>query len=372
MQSTKEHTRVPRKAGRNLSNRKEAVSNSVWGKGKAGKSCTSLSCNTNDFLTEEFCNVPVSEMDPLFSDVNYRYLYESAKNYSRLLEKDFTTEYNPENLHELYDDLDKTVSTRHQLSLVDQDGILHFRIDEVCHGQVLFYIPCEILDKTTGQFREILLQFFRILKFVHKLIAQKNSYHCEGLFEELEYQEELIKEGNEEEASEALDELDSDYLQLLKSYHNGDISITLDQINEVPAYTPGELLGITEKYTPADYKEKKLLSVVNRGLRDFLLSEDNIFNYVGMPDFDPESGYTPMGADELIMIIYADDVICGSMIESVNCECENGESTYFCSGQLKLTPNTDTLMSKNDFVEPFLNWVLELCKELYAYTSKKK
>lgn len=368
MQATRKHTRVSRKAGKNLSNGKVALRNTLRSKGTGEESSPTLSCHTNDYLKETFRSVPASELDPLFSEDNYRYLYDCAKNYASLLEQGFEVEYAPSAFRDLYEKFERIIPGRYNLTLIDKDGKIHFRIDESCHSQTLFYIPCEILDMTNGQFREILLQFFRILKFVHNLTAQRNSYHCEGLFQELEYQEELIAEGQESD----VEDMDSDYVQLLKSYRDGDIGKTLDQVDEHPAYAPGELVDIIEKYTPANASEKKLLSLIHDGLNDHFLSEEPIFIYVGTPDFDSAGGNTPMRADELMMIIYADDWICNNMIESVNCECENGESEYFCSGSIELTPDMDSLMEKNTFVEPFLDWILELFNVLNEFKPNGK
>lgn len=361
MQAIKEHTRVSRGTGKDISVGEVALGIPVRSDSPGKEGNTSFRGYSNDFLKEEFKSIPARELDPLFSDDNYRFLYESAKNYCGLLKKEFAVDYDPDDIEYMYNHFDSLIPGGHNLVIFDMDGRLQFRIDEICHSQTLFYIPCEILDKTKGQFREILLQFFRILKFVHNLTSQRNSYHCEGLFQEIDYNDELIEEGQEAEI-----EMDDDYVKLLRSYRNGKIGATLDQVDKHPDYAPGELFDIIEKYEPRDDQEKAILTIISKGLDEYLSSEIPIFNYVAAPDYDPESS-TPMEANELIMIVYAEDWVSQNMIESINCSCEECESEYFSSGKIELTPNTDVLMEKNDFAKPFLDWVCKLCDLLYAF-----
>ena len=362
MQAVKERKRVSQRVRQDIGKRKIAlVSKKRSGRTEA-EDYYPLCSRSNDYLKEVFREIPLLELEPIFSEPNYNYLYDSAKNYFRLLGEEFAVQYNPSELRNLYDSLDNVLK-RGVLSIIEKDDSLSFRIDEPCRTQTLFYIPCEILDKTNGRFREILLHFFRILKYVHNLTSLKDNYSYSAILDELNYQEELRQECGDTE-------MYYEHETRLKSYRDGDIGSTLSLVDKLPDYAPGELIDIIEKYSPASEKEKALLSVIHKGLDEFLCSEDSIFNYVGTPDFAPDSGNTPMDSKGLFMIIYAADLVCENMIEYINSDCQECESEFFCSGQIELTPDTDVLMEKNDFVEPFLDWLIELSDKLYNFKTK--
>lgn len=324
-------------------------------KRKKEKSHSRVQDPGNDFLKEQFNDISLIDNDPLFSEKNYAYLYDSARNYAGLLENEFTEAYEPKEFRKLYTALDSIIPQGQVLSLSEREGLLYFSVSEPSYSNMLFYIPCEIVDKTEGKFREILLEFFRILKFTQGLQAQKDSYHCDGLFQEIEmYEDEGI-------------EVRHEHLDLLKSYNDGAIGKTLSLINEHPEYAPNELRSILAKYEPASDREEKVLKLIDEGL-ELMEPEIPILRYAKAFDLDPD-GYIPMGAEELIMIVYADDWMVGQMIESVNVSCSECEPELFCVGDLDLTPQTDCLMRKDGFVESFISWVLKLCNELYEYVD---
>ncbi|NDV81357.1 hypothetical protein [Bacteroides sp. 51] len=288
----------------------------------------------------------------MFREENYRYLYESARNYAGLLEKEFKVKYEPREFRKLFEGLDEIIP--YHLQINNADDKLYFSAYKTCHSQQLFYLPCRILENTSGRVNHILLEFFRILKWSQKLQAMKDSYHVDGLFQELDIYRE---EG-------AADE----YIELLQSYQDGDIGILLDQVNEHPAYNPSELLNVISGYTPSTEKEKELLEVLAEGL-SLMRTETSILKFSRAFDFDPESDYseTPMGAEELIMIVYDDDYIVEQMIESVNMSCESCESELFCAGEIDLTPGSDQLMEINNYVIEFLDYLIRLSQKLYEY-----
>lgn len=304
----------------------------------------------------------MSELDPLFSEENYKYLYDSAMNYLRLKGIEAVIPYEPENLRDLYNAFDEAMREEN-VTIKENDGRLSFHLDLSYCRNTLYYIPCNILDKTEGEFRNIILEFFRILYTVNNLQSQLNSYHVKGLFQELDYDEELREEGQESE-------LDTDYLNLLKRYREGDINVTLGFITIRPEYAPGELQDIIERYIPKNEKEKALLPVLHDGL-ELMLSETPIFNYVGRPDYDPDSGCDLTTADELYMIVYdLNDGITDMMIESINAVEENGCSEYFSIAQTDLTPETDELMKEDSYPKAFIDWTAKLIDELIDYDDK--
>lgn len=322
---------------------------------QAEKSNTEVRESGNDFLTSIFKPIRIIDIDPLYSEENYKYLYDSAKNYTRLLEKEFSIDYDPGNFNNLYTEFDKKVPTGQSLYIIEKDNKLHFKITQAYDNNTLYYIPCEIIDKSSGTFRDILIEFFCILRYTQKLTPQMDSYHCTGLMEELEYQEE----------SGELD-LSDDYIQLLKSYRDGDIHNCLELVNSHPKYAPTELQQIISEYKPQSKKESEILVLLLQGL-EILKYEISIFQFAEVPNsFDP-SGYgeVPMSADELVMIVYSDDIIVENMIESVNMSCQECASEYFCAGLIELTPDTEKAMEPEWFVVKFLEWLSKFISKLY-------
>jgi hypothetical protein len=325
------------------------------GSKQAKKSNTEVRESGNDFLTSIFKPIRTIDIDPLYSEANYKYLYDSAKNYTGLLNKGFNIEYNPTDFNSLYTEFDKKVPEGQSLYIFEKDNKLHFKITQAYDNNTLYYIPCEIIDQSSGVFRDILIDFFCILKYTQKLTSQMDSYHCSGLLEELEYQEE----------SGELD-IDDDYLQLLKSYKDGDIAKTLDLVNSHPKCAPCELQKIISEYKPQSEKESEILVLLLQGL-EILKYEISIFQYAEVPNsYDPAGyGEVPMSADELVMIVYADDIIVENMIESVNMSCQECECEYFCAGIVELSPDTEQAMQPEWFVVNFLEWLSKFISKLY-------
>lgn len=322
---------------------------------EAEKSNTKVRKSGNDFLTFTFKPIHTIDINPLYSEESYRCIYDSAKNYTSLLNKEFNVKYDPRDFNSLFTEFDKKVPEYQSLYIFEREDKLCFKITQAYNDNTLYYIPCEIINQTEGTYRDILIDFFCILKYTQKLTPQKDSYHCSVLLDDLDYQEECGE----------LD-LEDEYMQLLKRYKDGDIHNTLELVNSIPKYTPFELQQIIANYEPQSVKESDILVLLLQGL-ELLKHEISILEYAEVPNsFDPsECGEVPISADDLIMIVYADDMVAENMVESINMSSEVAESEYFCAGIIELSPDTENVLEPEWFVENFLEWITKFISKLY-------
>lgn len=85
MQATKtRHTGVSQRSGTDTDKRKRTVEHTGRTNGKSQKRAAINRSYANDFLKTKFETVPTIDLDPLFSENNYRYLYDSAANGKRV------------------------------------------------------------------------------------------------------------------------------------------------------------------------------------------------------------------------------------------------------------------------------------------------
>lgn len=308
--------------------------------------------STNDFLTSSFKPIPVIECDTRFSSDNYTFLFESAKNYCSMIDKEFDLVPDGKSFRKLYETFNRLLPNKQILYIVEEEGRLQYKIVQSMRDNTLYYIPACILNKTKGRLKNITACFLQHLHRSQKLDNIKNTYHWESF--ENDYEEYRDSE-----------ELDEEYLGYLKDYLHGKISKYLDLATAKPTLELYELVDLIQSYKPRRKKDRELIELIEEGI--YLLDQNKcIMHYAEAPEGCNEE-CEPIRADELIMIIYDDDIICQYMIENVNTSSQESDSEYFSCGELLITPDTEMPFEADDYAIHFIEWLAKFIAKLYEY-----
>ena len=322
---------------------------------------------SSNFLNTVFRPVPVTRLNPLFNRNNYDFLYRSARNYSCLLGSSFDYLPKEKDFTGLFRYFEGLLPDGQHLLLTRENKKLLFKVrfgDDFLFGEV-FFIPIEILNKTEGMFRDILLSFFRLFHYAHHFSPKENFYDYE-----------MIVDSYFEEWYEIEHEDDSELRNFLKAYREGYINDTFSLIYQKPCRGVEELEKLIENYTPRNIMEENLVTSIKQGI-NIINRGKNIFRYVCRPgktdenfyDADEEDGM--IEAERMLRFIYSRyDYVSESYLECINAESGNIANEYFPRGSLVLTPDTKGLL-KVDFVECFFTWLTEFINVLYDYEQFK-
>lgn len=305
----------------------------------------------NGFLTSVFKPIYETDVNPLFRPENYCYLYNSAKNCAGLLGENFVLEHDPRNFEAICDKLDSLLPKDMEVRLFEKNNKIHLKIIDNLADNLLYYIPCKIIDETEGEFRDILIEFFRLLQDKQRMTPLLESQHFEMWKEEVENYYDNMGE-----------EPDDEWMELVKRYVDGDISKTLKLVDEKTAFDVFSLQVLIDHYKPDCEREQKILCSMKKGL-NFLKAEKVLLHYTNAPRLRSEE--YPVDADETFMIIYDDDMILENLIEYMNnYACESGYE-FFSSVNRTVTPRTRGLFKPDKFVIEFLEWINDFCYVLY-------
>lgn len=307
--------------------------------------------SNNGFLTASFKPIPIGLFNPVYSEENYRHLYESVQNYARLSGHTQSQEYNPLNFQTLCNYLGDILPKDQEYRLnVEDDNRLRLWVFDVKHeDNTLYFLPCAIIDRKEGVFRDILISFFTLLQQKQKLTPLGENMYFEYLREEYY----SAQEGD----------LDEDWQQELTRYLEGDIGATLELIEKKPKYSIRKLKQILEGYQPNNQREYNMKKLILEGLR-FLSHKPPISVYAIPPDID-EAYASAVEIDNVIQIIYDSDAVSESQVQFLN-ECAQESGFEFISGGwMELTPQTGKLLEINTYVRDFMNWLNRLNDELY-------
>jgi len=314
----------------------------------------------NDFLKKVFRPLPATRFNPLFNVGNYDCLMASAKNYAGLLGSHFDYRSSKRDFLELFRYLENLLPEGQHLLLTEETGKLSFKIFfgyDFLDNEV-FFIPIILLNWTEGQFRDILLTFFRHLQQSLHLPRKEDLYDYEVIVNC--YFEEWYEYNEDEEVRD-----------FLNAYSKGYIDDTFSLIYQKPNRPIVVLEEMIKRYTPKNKKEKSLIATIKHGI-NILRMNKNIFNFVCRPekdesDFDSTDDECIIEADRLIRFVYSgDDYVTDSYLESLNTEIGEYPSEYFPRNSLILTPLTDHLLEVN-YVECFFSWLTEFINKLYEY-----
>lgn len=313
------------------------------------------------FLNAVFRPIPAIRLNPLFSRKNYDFLYRSARNYLELSGSSFDLKRQEKDFTGLFRHLEGLLPQGQRLLLTEENKRLSFKIffgDDFLCGEV-FFIPIEILNRTEGMFRDILLGFFQLFHQAHHFPAKEDLYDYE-----------MIMENYFEEWCE-LDDDDPKVRALLEAYREGYINDTFSLVCQKPCRSTGELEQLLANYRTKDEREKRLIASIRHGINIIRMNE-NIFRYVCRPgendgNFHVTGDEYIIEAERMIRFVYSgSDHISGSLLECINTESYDSANEYFPRRSLVLTPETDHLLEV-DFVECFFTWLTGFINALYDY-----
>lgn len=306
----------------------------------------------NDFLTAVFKPVHISDYDPLYSKENYNFLYDSARNYARLLGKEFNLAKRYRDFEKLYDTFRGILPADQKCEITQHEGELMFHVVDDREEGNLYYVPCEIIDRVEGALRDIYLCFFRLFRQSQGLSPLLEDPCFEMICGDLPDRE--------------LTEEDDGWLHMLYSYQKGEICKTLELVDEEPQYTIRQLGNRIKKYVPQSEKESKILSLMLEGLELFRQGKP-IMKYGFFPyeDSDFYDTYYPVQLDRIILILYnTDDGLFENLFEWTCEEANQGGYDILSGGDLLITPQTKKLLKPDVYVEQFLKWINRFCHEL--------
>lgn len=318
--------------------------------------------SANDFLNTVFRPLPATWFHPVFGRENYDFLYRSAMNYARLLGSSFDLRRQENDFTSLLWYFEKLLPEGQHLYLMEENKKLRFKIlfgNDFLLGEV-FFIPIEILNRTEGDFRDIVLTFFQLFRQMHALMRKEHQYDYE-----------MIVEGYLDSWYDR--EENPEVQTLLEAYRNGYINDTFSAVYQEPNLSTGELEQWVKSYKPKNEAEKRLITSIRQGI-NILYMDKNIFDYACHPGKDDENFYYSdddciIEAGRLIRFVYSgSDYVTDSFLESINAESECCANEYFPRNSLVLTPDTGCLIEV-DFVECFFSWLMEFINSLYEYEN---
>ncbi|MDR1717652.1 MAG: hypothetical protein LBS20_17595 [Prevotella sp.] len=314
------------------------------------------------FLGTVFHPIPATRLNPLFNRKNYGFLYESARNYSDLLGSSFDLMPDEKDFTGLFRYFESLLPEGQQLLLTEENKRLSFKIwfgYDFLIGEV-FFIPIQILDKTKGAFRDILLSFFQHFCRTHHFPKKESLYDYE-----------MIVDGYLE--GWCGQDSDPGIRDYLAAYQKGYIDDTFSLVYQ-PVHSIAELEGMIKGYMPKGKREKKLITSIRQGI-GILRTNKNIFSYARRPAEDDDNFYgideddRIIEAERLLRFVYSgNDYVSGSLLEYINMESQDNANDYFPRNSLILSPDTDRLLEA-DFVERFFTWLEEFINILYDYEA---
>lgn len=308
--------------------------------------------SNNGFLTTVFKPLYVGLFNPIFSEKNYRYIYNSMMNYARLLGIKLDVAYNPENLKELYFSFRKILPPNQDCRLKtneEDNKIKLFIHDNLYENNHLYYLPCNIIDKQEGLFRDILLVFFAHLHQKQRIDLITEGMYFEMISEQIECNED--------------DDVDKEWLAEINYYKKGYKKDLFDLIEGKPRSSLKELHKQLKAIKPNNQRQINLIKLMVEAIP--LLAKDKcIFHYGMPPDYCGEDDYTiEMG--EIIKIIYEYDFLVEDHVQYLNeCAQESGFD-FICAGVKEITPKTKCPLKLDKYVIDFMNWIDKFEDELY-------
>ena len=307
--------------------------------------------SNNGFLTVVFNPFPIGDFNPLFSEENYKHLYASVLAYGRLLGCSKPLLYDPMDFEPLYgylsDILPKNQECR--ISAEEDDRLRLWVFDTEHEDHTLYYLPCSIITRSEGVFRDILVSFFAFLQQKQHLTPLGESMYFEYIREEFYSTDEA--------------DLDEDWVELLKRYFEGDIGEILELIKKKPEYSLRKLRQMLAGFTPGNSREQKIKELIGEGLK-YLSRKGSIRTYAIPPEVDEDYAW-PIEIDNVIQIIYDSDAVNESQAKFYNEMAQESGFEFISGGWMEITPQTTGLLKINNYVRDFMNWLNRLNDELY-------
>jgi len=319
-----------------------------------------------NFLNTVFRPIPVIRLNPLFNRKNYDFLYLSARNYSRLLGSSFDYLPQEKDFTGLFRYFEEQLPCGQHLLLIEENSKLSFKVwfgYDFLISEV-FFIPIEILNKTEGMFRDILLSFFQHFHQAYHFTKKENFYDYE-----------MIVDFYFEEWNEIEHEDDTELRNFLKAYRDGYINDTFSLIYQKSGRSIEELEKLIGNYAPRNSMEENLLISIKQGINIINMNK-NIFSYVCRPEKDDKNFYDAdeddgmIEAERMLRFVYSRyDYVTEGYLECINSDSGYIANEYFPRQSQTLTPDTNRLLEV-DFVECFFTWLTEFIKKLHDYENK--
>jgi hypothetical protein len=303
------------------------------------------------FLTTVFKPLHIGLFHPEFSEANYKYIYDSLMNYSRLLKREFRVEYDPFDLKGLCDKFRDILPGNNEFRLIiddDEQRLTAWLFDDRYDDHSLYFLPCGLIDRTEGLFREILTSFFQLLRHKQhlRLVTQTGFY--EMMDESISMEDGLDPE--------------CDWVVTFREYESGYKRALLDIIAAKPGYSVSQLRETVQGFSPRCNRESNLTQLILEGL-EFLSGRKRILGY-GVPPDGCSDDYT-VSADEVIQISYGPDPFEEEYIRYLNESVQDSGFDFISGGRIMLSPETKKLLKPAKFVVDFMNWLNNLNDELY-------
>ncbi|MDH6310930.1 hypothetical protein M2451_003794 [Dysgonomonas sp. PFB1-18] len=303
---------------------------------------------SHDFLKTVFKTRPLTDSpcNP-YSATRYRYLNNSVKKYARLLGKPMTIAQENGNLSLLGEQLGLLLPNTQEYRLILEDGILKFQIVDMRNDRYLFHLPCKIIEETDGDFKELLIEFFRLLQKQYGLDSFLDNQYFEFAFQYFE------RDSDPED----------EFINLVNRYRKGDICATLRQVDPDK---PCSFKGLKKKlkmFEPYTQREKRWKELISEGLQ-FLRKRRCLGSMCMQPDIDPENYYT-VGIEHSLVIIYDDDGIEESFLEFLNDNAQESGFDFFSAGVKTISPYIKKPLELDPYIINFINWIKKINHELY-------
>lgn len=287
-----------------------------------------------------------------FTQENYDYLLESARNYATLMGKEL--KHNPAktigvSIANLYEEFDSIIG-KVNLNIEPNGDWLRFILWEYhqWNKYTFFWPPVKFTESLNPRLNKIAHSF--IHEFMH-------SNGIEPLYNSFEI--EWILEWARENSCE-VDPCDrEEYLKIIDSYEHGRVYDLMRGIYSKSYHK--NLAAALVRYKPGDGYEKELLNILKKGLQFIGQDKPSIMSYAYDPYYDEECDFHPIDMDRIIRVIYSPkDFVTNELMEYVNIELRE---SYDISPVtvLYLSPVTSELFSMDDYPERFCNWFNEFC-----------
>lgn len=314
---------------------------------ESGESTETIPETGNSFLNTVIKPIPVTQTSLLYSQENYMYLYESAKNYAKLLGKEFSPEADPNNFTALYRRFAKILPESHELDLTAEEDDLYFIVTDNRADELTYFIPLKIIGESKGRLKNLYHSFFALFRKYQAVTPfDKNTLLRHYV------RDSAVKNRKEWETTKY-------------RYTKGKISRIFESLWEEPEFNPEELIQQIRTYKARKVKTKTLLKLMQEGLE--LFEKGNIFDHRCSPIEDQYyyESYCPVDMRNLISFIYdPDDMMTHQLTEFIKEEAEEQGYEFLISEYKRLSPHDEKPLEESHFLISFMNWIKRFNYEL--------
>lgn len=218
---------------------------------------------TPGFLTFQFEEKLESENHSLFNRKNYIHLYESAKNFLRLIGLEFNHTPDYKDFGELLMAFRYTLPDEYNCSFYEEEdtGKLFFEVWEDTLPTAVYFLPLFRIRKCYGKMRHLLVSFLRLFQYTQHwdMLEDDSEYAC------------IVSEYDSNYDIED----DPEYYKYLRSYNKGAIRHTIELLRDYPVMDAATLYREFREFKPRKKINIDIKEYVLWGLE--LLMEDQTF-----------------------------------------------------------------------------------------------